>query len=136
MVVANSTLLYTSTKMFPFTGIFLYKKGILGILINYLLWCSSLILLSGDIKTNLGSISSPEQCFSICHWNINSIAAHNYAKLSLLVLILFVFQRDVSTLKLHLMTHVWNYQVICSALITLPIIKKEVFLFIINRHFL
>ena len=31
-----------------------------------------------------GPISSSWQCFSICHWNLNSITAHNYAKLSLL----------------------------------------------------
>ena len=37
--------------------------------IYYLLWCSSLILLSGDIKTNPGPISSSGQCFSFCHWN-------------------------------------------------------------------
>ena len=54
------------------------------VLIYYLLWCSSLIFLSGDIKTNPGTISSFKQCFSICHWNLNSITAHNYVKLSLL----------------------------------------------------
>ena len=43
-------------------------------------WCSSLILLSGDIKTNPGPTPSSGQCFSICHWNLNSIAAHNFAK--------------------------------------------------------
>ena len=54
------------------------------ILIYYLLWCSSFILLNGNIKTNLGPIFSSGQCFSICHWNLNSIAAHDYSKLSLL----------------------------------------------------
>ena len=43
-----------------------------------------MILLSGDIKTNPGPISSSGQCFSICHRNSNSMAAHNYDKLSLL----------------------------------------------------
>ena len=39
-------------------------------------------------------------------------------------------------MKLHIMTHLWNYQVtICSILITFPIIKEEVFAFIINRPF-
>ena len=54
------------------------------VLIYYLLWCSSSIFLSEDIKTNPGPISSFKQCFSICHWNLNSITAHNYVKLSLL----------------------------------------------------
>ena len=53
------------------------------VLIYYFLWCSSLILLSGNIKTNPGPISSSGPCFSICYWNINSIIAHNYVKLSL-----------------------------------------------------
>ena len=50
------------------------------ILIYCLRWCSSLILLSGDIETNPGPTPSSGQCFSICHWNLNSIAAHNFAK--------------------------------------------------------
>ena len=40
-------------------------------------------MLIGDIKINLGPIFSSGQ-LSICHWNLNIIAAHNYAKLSLL----------------------------------------------------
>ena len=39
-------------------------------LIYYLLWCSSLILLIGDIKTNPGPISSSGQCLSIWNWNL------------------------------------------------------------------
>ena len=42
-------------------------------------------MLSGDIKTNPGPISSSGQCFSIYHLNLNSIATHGYAKLSLLI---------------------------------------------------
>ena len=41
-------------------------------------------MLSGDIESNPGPTHSPGQCFSICHWNLNSITAHNFAKLSLL----------------------------------------------------
>ena len=41
-------------------------------------------MLSGYIKTNPGPTPSSGQCFSICHWNLNSITAHNFAKLSLL----------------------------------------------------
>ena len=52
------------------------------ILIYYLLWRCSIILLSRDIKTNPGPISSSIQCISICHWSLNGVTAHN--KLSLL----------------------------------------------------
>ena len=65
------------------------------ILIYYLRWCSSLILLSGDIKTNPGPTPSSVQCFSICHWNLNSITAHNFAKLSLLTAYNLVHSFDI-----------------------------------------
>ena len=44
-------------------------SSIFYVFIVNLLWCTSLILLSGDIKTNPGPISISGQCFSICHWN-------------------------------------------------------------------
>ena len=40
--------------------------------------------LSGDIKENPGPKPSSNQSFSICHWNLNHISAHNYIKVSLL----------------------------------------------------
>ena len=59
-----------------------YHRFWVFILIYYLLGCRSLILLSGDIKTSPGPISSSG--LSICHWNLSVIAAHNYDKSSLL----------------------------------------------------
>ena len=41
-----------------------------------------LILLSGDIETNPGPKAISGQSFSICHWNLNSISAHKYTKIS------------------------------------------------------
>ena len=82
--------------MFPYIDNFLRKTSSRGmshhaisllfyllILIYHLLWCSSLILLSRDSKTNPSPISCSGQCLSICHGNLNSTAAHNYAKLYL-----------------------------------------------------
>ena len=43
-----------------------------------------LLLLSGDIETNPGPDSDYLSSFSFCHWNLNSIAAHNFIKMSLL----------------------------------------------------
>ena len=37
-----------------------------------------------DIEENPGPKPSSNQSFSICHWNLNSISAHNYMKISLL----------------------------------------------------
>ena len=41
---------------------------------------TKLLLKCGDIEPNLGPKN--KQCLSICHFNINSLAAHNFAKLS------------------------------------------------------
>ena len=43
-----------------------------------------LLLLSGDIETNLGPYPGYFSSFSFCHWNLNSSAAHNFMKMSLL----------------------------------------------------
>ena len=37
----------------------------------------SCIFQSGDIKTNPGPTPSSGQCFSVCQWNLNSIAVLN-----------------------------------------------------------
>ena len=43
-----------------------------------------LLKLCGDIESNPGPRPNSSQSFSICHWNLNSIAAHNFSKISLL----------------------------------------------------
>ena len=52
---------------------------------NLLYWLYIfLITLSGDVKLNPGPKRKATQTLSICHWNLNSISVHNFAKLSLL----------------------------------------------------
>ena len=43
-----------------------------------------LLMLCGDIESNPGPRPNSSQSFSICHWNLNSIKAHNFSKISLL----------------------------------------------------
>ena len=43
-----------------------------------------LLLLSGDIETNLDPYPGYLSSFSFGHWNLNSSAAHNFIKMSLL----------------------------------------------------
>ena len=43
-----------------------------------------LLMLCGDIESNPGPRPNSGQSFSIGHWNLNSIATHNYSKISLL----------------------------------------------------
>ena len=41
-------------------------------------------MLCGDIESNPGPRPNSGQSFSVCHWNLNSIVAHNFSKISLL----------------------------------------------------
>ena len=48
--------------------------------IRHIWVCSILITLSGDIKKN-PDLTLVLMKFSICHWNLNSISAHNLIKI-------------------------------------------------------
>ena len=45
---------------------------------------SDIVVLSGDIEKNPGSDPGYSNSFPFCHWNLNSIAAHGFIKMSLL----------------------------------------------------
>ena len=54
---------------------------------NYLFhfWiCELQVILSGDVELNSGPKPNSGQNFSIYHWKLNSIAVHNFSKISLL----------------------------------------------------
>ena len=66
----------------------IYKFHILYwfLLTNYLFhfWiCELQVILSGDVELNPGPKPNSSQNFSICHWNLNSIPALNFSKISL-----------------------------------------------------
>ena len=49
------------------------------------IWVHALLIRhSGDIEMNPEPKPSSCHSFSICHWNLNSLTAHNYLKVSLL----------------------------------------------------
>ena len=55
------------------------------LILNYLIELSlNLILQHGDIEPKPGTRGKHSQYLSFCHWNLNSLPAHNYAKLPLL----------------------------------------------------
>ena len=56
---------------------------------------SILISLSGDVQLNPSTKNKFDVNFSICHWNLNSIAAHNYAKVFLLKAYIAVYKFDI-----------------------------------------
>ena len=68
-----------STKLY--ISIFLLFNILLGVLVWLWGW---LIILSGDVEVNWWPKNIVSECLSICHWNLNSISAHNYSKLFLL----------------------------------------------------
>ena len=52
--------------------------------IRHIWVCSILITLSGDFEKDPGPKPSSCDKFSICHWNLSSISAHNFLKMFLL----------------------------------------------------
>ena len=53
--------------------------------LSFYLWhIHTLIYLSGDIETNPGPITNHSKGFTICHWNLNSIATDNFVKIPIL----------------------------------------------------
>ena len=64
------------------------------------IWVYSItIKMSGDIEMNPGPKPSSCNKFSICHWNLNIISAHNFIKLSLLRAYISVHNFDILCLS-------------------------------------
>ena len=57
------------------------------------------IIISGDVETNPGPQSKRCQEFSICLWNLNSIATHSFIKVSLLKAYITIYNYDVICLS-------------------------------------
>ena len=53
------------------------------LIFDYMRFKCNLLLLCDDVELNPGPKQNTAKKFTICHWNINSIAAHNFAKLVL-----------------------------------------------------
>ena len=58
--------------------------SVIGIYVHHIWLSLTIIRLSGDIEENPGPKCISNQSFFICHWNLNSITAHNYLKIYLL----------------------------------------------------
>ena len=66
----------------------------------YYAWlCSLAVKLSGDIEENPGPKTNSCDCLSICHWNLNSICAHNFTKSSLLRAYISINKIDITCLS-------------------------------------
>ena len=69
---------YTSSIYFLVTGSFSIDLFFLFIFQHFLV--VKLLLRCGDVESNPGPKS--KHCLSVCHYNVNSIVVHNFAKLS------------------------------------------------------
>ena len=132
----GSCLYKTSSRDIPSHSIIAFLRVYFSLLSSM---CKSLILLGGDIKTNPNPVSSSEQCFSICHWNLNSIAAW----LSLLTAYNLVHSFDITCLSETYLKSETPSNDTCLELPSynlflsdyLSMIKEKVFVFIVNRPF-
>ena len=65
--------------------LFVWFLFLMGVSLNSSLWLQILLVFSSsDVEINPGPKRTPKANLSICRWNLNSISAHNYVKLSLL----------------------------------------------------
>ena len=67
--------------------------------IHYVWLYSLAIKLSDDIEENPGPKANSCDCLSICHWNLNSICARNFIKLSLLCAYISIKKIDIICLS-------------------------------------
>ena len=58
-----------------------------------------LIKRSGDVEENPGPKRYSAQYLTICHWNLNSIVAHNFIKVALLKTYLSIHEMDIMCLS-------------------------------------
>ena len=57
------------------------------------------LILSNDTEVNPGPKLDSSQNFTICHWNLNSIALHNFSKINLLKAYLTIHKIDIVCLS-------------------------------------
>ena len=60
---------------------------------------SILVKLSGDAQENPDPKPKSLQSFSTCHWNVNSVSAHNFSKIFLLTAYTSIHKFDVTCIS-------------------------------------
>ena len=105
-------------QLFPLLYCFLWHVFTYGLSIT----CSPfLILHTGDVEINPGPRHNSGDSFSICDWNLNSVSAYNYTKLSSLKAFLAVLnstlsvsQKHICILAMHHLMIIWKSQAIAE----------------------
>ena len=98
------------SKYFCFQGLERLKECLLVYLFSHFLFLlffffSRKPLFSGDIENNPGPKRNLSNHFTICHWNLNSISAHNLAKVQRLEAYLAVHKFHIVCLS----ETYWNF---------------------------
>ena len=76
-----------------------------------------LIKISGDVEENPGTKRYCVQCLTICNWNLNSVAAHNFIKAAFLKAYLSVHEKGIMYLSSYILTHLFQLMItICKFL--------------------
>ena len=144
MLVTISVLIFTcfeSCVLFKDILIIIrrYFSYIFSTFVVYLLYHIRLTRLSGDIELNPGPKPSSFRYFSICHWNLNSIASHDFLKVKLLTACNIMHKFDIviiSQPSLQTMIN-WIYLVIMCPMLTILLeIDVREFVFIIKSLYL
>ena len=73
------------------------------LLILKLPFLSILIMLCGDAVINPGPKTISQQGFSVCHWNLNRIFGHNFAKIFLLKAYVSIHKFDIICLSVTIL---------------------------------
>ena len=118
--------------------------SMIGVYVHHIWLSLTIVRLSGDIEENPGPRCNSNQSFSVCHWNLNSITAHNYLKISLLRAYISLHNFDVvciSEIYLDFTTALDNENLAITRYNLLRpimqlIVRGTVFVYIIKVHLL
>ena len=66
--------------------------------LQFLWYHKQRLILSNDIEVNPGPKLDSSQNLTLCHWNLNSIAAHNFSKINPLKAYLKIHKTDIVSL--------------------------------------
>ena len=89
----NSHNINLTGSFIDFLLIFILTKWLCISLLT-LLYIFSFLLCNGDIEPNPGPKKLKQNSQSICHWNLNSLSAHNFAKLTQLKAYNSIYKHD------------------------------------------
>ena len=81
-------------SMFETLLLFYHYVKRVQITIITLIFIFALLLCHGDIEINPGPKKLKKNSLSVCHWNLNSLSAHNFSKLTQLKAYISVYKLD------------------------------------------